>query len=296
MSQIIKNQAFNFFIQQGGKVEDWGENEETNAVEEMLKRWRDSEWGSILRRRKKQSRRQMSRWVGVSFEIGDVVGVNILGEPAESIRERISSRSNLPSRKVSSSPSQTQIHGEEAPHSFATESYVTAHTEPTPALSISPDPEYYTPSQEHRNLYSPNTTAGPIPSSPTSSTALLRPSLRNGVFQKKALSEVHHRPTIKMPSTTMKTDGNINVKTTGKGKIVHYSNSPAAEQEEPVAASPSEVLERTGSAIADTSAAATATTNSQPDIDWGDVVMRGIGIPFILSHFRYDMKYRPNAC
>ena len=282
MSQIMKNNAFSFFIREGGKVEDWGENEERSAVEEMLKRWRNSEWGAIWSGRKKQSR-QTSRWVGGSFEIGDLLGVNILEEPTESIRDRISNRS---SRKTSSSPSQTQVQTEEVSLATGIETFDTARTEPGP--SISADPQYYSTSQNNHILTSPDA-EGQMPGSATSSTALLRPSSgpRHDISQGEALSEVLRPPVAMMPSTVTVTKsdgpGNINLQAKGKGKLVHYADSPSASPEAPGPAPPSEVLERTGSAVAGTSSAATVTTD--PSMEWGEVVMRGIwnSIHFFVS-------------
>ena len=106
MSHIVKKHAFDFFIHGGGNAEDWGEDEERNTTEEMLKRWRSSEWGKILWNRKKESR-QVSHWVGGSFEIGNFLGMNIIhNEATESIRDGISSRS---SRRAKSSTGTDQI-------------------------------------------------------------------------------------------------------------------------------------------------------------------------------------------
>ncbi|KNZ80953.1 Meiotically up-regulated gene 56 protein [Termitomyces sp. J132] len=95
ISEIIKRNAFSFFIRQGGRPEDWGEDEEHNVVEEMFRRWRDSEWAHIWRRRReKEAVTQPSHWVGNSFEIGQFLGVNILKDN-EATRDIIS-MTNLP--------------------------------------------------------------------------------------------------------------------------------------------------------------------------------------------------------
>jgi hypothetical protein len=84
------------------------------------------------------------------------------------------------------------------------------------------------------------------------------------------------RPNLKMPHT----DGNIGLKDKGKARVVHYAdfpqaiNSPAAMSDTP--ASPSEVLERSGQGVEDTSAGAMVDNGAFQDAyGWDDVIMRG---------------------
>src|SRR5580704_16352070 len=81
LSMMVKDHAFNFFIREGGKAEDWEESQESNTVEEMLKRWQDSEWGRTLLRWKRESH-TTSHWVGGSFEIGNFLGINTIKDDA----------------------------------------------------------------------------------------------------------------------------------------------------------------------------------------------------------------------
>jgi hypothetical protein len=75
LRDVIKAHAYEFFKGHGGKDEDWGEEEEMSVREEMLRRWRQSEWGKL--RNAKESGTK-NRWVGTSFDIGTFLGVNIL--------------------------------------------------------------------------------------------------------------------------------------------------------------------------------------------------------------------------
>jgi hypothetical protein len=83
LSNIIQEHAFQFFISQGGNEEDWGAHEAESIREEMLRRWGDSEWGEIWKRRMQKTHEPINvrQWVGGSFEIGNFLGVNILDEP-----------------------------------------------------------------------------------------------------------------------------------------------------------------------------------------------------------------------
>ncbi|KAJ7644051.1 Pleckstrin homology domain-containing protein [Roridomyces roridus] len=87
LAHLFKEHAFAFFINQGGHEEDWEESREQSVGEEMLRRWRETEWG-IIRRRKQTKTKQL--WIGSSFEVGNILGVNVL---EESIHDRMSSRS-----------------------------------------------------------------------------------------------------------------------------------------------------------------------------------------------------------
>jgi len=74
LRDVIKAHACEFFKGHGGKDEDWGE-EEMSVREEMLRRWRQSEWGKLQGVKEIGAR---NRWVGTSFDIGVFLGVNIL--------------------------------------------------------------------------------------------------------------------------------------------------------------------------------------------------------------------------
>ncbi|KAJ7069875.1 Pleckstrin homology domain-containing protein [Mycena amicta] len=89
ISQFIKDHAFAFFIQQGGTEEDW---DEQGVREEMLRRWRESEWGLFRRKQNADKHAKLPKWIGSSFEVGNILGVNVLQEQAESIRASSSHR------------------------------------------------------------------------------------------------------------------------------------------------------------------------------------------------------------
>ncbi|KAI6122485.1 hypothetical protein EDD16DRAFT_1705067 [Pisolithus croceorrhizus] len=77
LSRAMDNHAFHFFVRQGGKLEDWNDDTRADIRTELVRRWRESEW---IRPSQRQSRIVIhpTRWAGCSFEIGNVLGVNIL--------------------------------------------------------------------------------------------------------------------------------------------------------------------------------------------------------------------------
>ncbi|TFK73572.1 hypothetical protein BDN72DRAFT_834437 [Pluteus cervinus] len=96
VSHLLKEHAFTFFLRRGGKAENWGEAEEQSTLEEMMQRWKKSEWGSIWSHRQKQANQSSTfpgSWIGGSFEVGSVLGVNVLQDSA-SLRDRATDQLN----------------------------------------------------------------------------------------------------------------------------------------------------------------------------------------------------------
>ncbi|KAI5986139.1 Pleckstrin homology domain-containing protein [Pisolithus albus] len=77
LSRAMDNHAFHFFVRQGGKLEDWNDDRRADIRTELVRRWRESGW---IRPSHRQSRTAIypTHWAGCSFEIGNVLGVNIL--------------------------------------------------------------------------------------------------------------------------------------------------------------------------------------------------------------------------
>ncbi|KAF8650148.1 hypothetical protein AX16_005383 [Volvariella volvacea WC 439] len=88
---MLKDHARAFFLSRGGREENWDENEEQNALEEMSQCWHDSDWGTAWRQRRKHVHKR--RWVGGSFEVGNMVGVNVLDKSA-TLEERVINQLN----------------------------------------------------------------------------------------------------------------------------------------------------------------------------------------------------------
>lgn len=312
---IIKENAFKFFVHTGGRLEDWGEDQEQSTRHEMLQRWRNSEWGNVWgSRRKKESRvGPANYWVGGSFEIGRFLGIDVLQETG-STRNRASSLStgNAPTSK-----SQSHTEGEPRPSATTQDTFVSnflpsavgkSPTEPGPSsmardTSISASSDFLPSARldlDDGTPYVNGTVSVGSSVRDTSSTELLKPSLDrvrfNGLDGASAQTEVVPRPIIGVPSFSVSTDGQAQGNSKGKGKLVHYEDIPEQEPSSPVP--PSEVLERTGDAVEGTSAGATASGSLSPksaSLDWGDVVMRGNGMEFPLLCRGIDFR-RKTGC
>jgi hypothetical protein len=256
ISQIIREHAFAFFIQQGGNEEDWEETREQSVRwawtgsqdliltkyylvvrEEMLRRWRETEWGTIWGRRQSKGKepKQAKRWIGGSFEVGDILGVNILAEPAESIRERMSNRS---ARSASQKPP------------AASSSHL--------PLSVDEGVSaFFTPEEGATSFFAPEPPGG----------STLRPTLSVGVAEndvRRAQSDFAARPTLELSTAQVKSDSHVPGIGKQRERAVHYAESPVREVDSP--APPSAVLERSLSQLPDTSAQAMRTPDPPSNI------------------------------
>lgn len=211
--------------------------------EEMLRRWRETEWGTILGHRKQSKEpKQAKRWIGGSFEIGNILGVNILAEPAESIRERMSNRSVRSARSKPGPSSSSQLDG-------AT--------------------QFYTPNQSDATSF--------FAQAPEAGGSILRPTLGVELEDegRRAQSDFGARPPLTISTSTpaVKSDTHVPVIAKQRERLVHYAQSPTRDDASP--APPSEVLERTTSELPDTSAQAMSMLETPKSVPWGEVVMRG---------------------
>jgi len=289
---VVKNNAFNFFIRRGGRAEEWGENEERGVKEEMLRRWKDSEWAAVWsnRKRKDASSRGAGetshKWVGGSFEVGQFLGANILedlDDHTEEILNGDDAEGTSPPRRVhrrSVSGSQVTPHGP-PPAGLASLTWDTTSSLHAAASSsrLKPDSEtletssFDSSSQRH---------SGPV----SSDTYLLRSTAEqarsNHLPESGAPSEPVPRLLSKKPSIPA-CGGSTQFDRKGKGKAVHYVET---ETNGPVLSPVSEVLEGNrgvlGNATAGASTIPEPVQSPKCDDNLDDVIMKGSLPPILL--------------
>jgi len=81
---VLLRRAYQDFLRQDGRMEDWGQESEAAVRQGIWKRWQESKWGGSLQHRRRDAPVITQRWVGGSFEVGNVLGVNILDNPTAS--------------------------------------------------------------------------------------------------------------------------------------------------------------------------------------------------------------------
>lgn len=158
LSRVMDNHAFHFFVHQGGKLEDWNDDTRADIRTELVRRWRESEW---IRPSHRQSRTATyaTRWAGCSFEIGNVLGVNILD------------KHTIPVSSARTAQVPDQVAAAATPSSTAT-----THV-PTPAgsRSLPPDSDHTLPSlPEGSSNHNDSSSSALLPSA--SAPALSEPS------------------------------------------------------------------------------------------------------------------------
>jgi len=256
LRDVIKAHAYEFFKGHGGKDEDWGEEEETSVREEMLQRWRQSEWGKLRGVKEIGAR---NRWVGTSFDIGVFLGVNILDKAPLAT-------SPMPSPPVSPTKSTHATPTKSGKLPSAVETFVTAQTQHSPH------------SPTRRNGLS----SGNLPDlqTPSSYFALATPSGEQpGAAPEESLQGSSHvMDRLQAPdlASVSQSDNTADQPATpsqhkGKKKQVRYEDN--TYEDEPT--SPSSVLARSGQEVIETSAGAVEA--ARVDITTGEegVLMRG---------------------
>lgn len=78
---VLDRNARAFFLRQGGKAQDWDDGARDNARDELMKRWQECPWTRALRHKTHRGVGS-THWVGTTFEVGSILGVNVLDRHA----------------------------------------------------------------------------------------------------------------------------------------------------------------------------------------------------------------------
>ena len=260
VSRIVKEHPFHFFLQEGGRAEDWNVEEEQHITDELVERWKSSEWGQLWTRRHHRKKEPHSagdyHWFGTSFEVGTLMGVNVLqgkehvtnlAARCNAARDKIDDRSN---NLLGTDTSQL---------------YVASTNEPSTSR-ISGDALDSTLSVEVTSMETPV----------TSRTTLLPPRQSDTMSLKdESLSpnnDLEIRPT--MSTNISRDSAQLLSIGKGKGKEVRYSDHPGPGLSTPSAVPPEDMLKRTKSTV--DSSASSAFSIAVQGLTWGDVILRGV--------------------
>jgi hypothetical protein len=266
VSRLVKEHAFHFFLHEGGKAEDWDEEEEQHITDELARRWKSSEWGQLWTRRHHRKKETQSvgghHWFGTSFEVGTLMGVNVLHghehitnlaarcNPATNGTDK--SSTNLlgaqPHVTSTSAPSTSQGSGD-APDSALSIDMTTTETPTTSRTTLLP-PRHFDAMLNDESL-------SPSNDQEVVSEYLLRPALSTDISRTSAIS-----------------DGQPLSNSKGKGKAVRYSDHPGPGLSSPSFVPPEEVLKRTKSTV--DAISSSASSIAAQGYTWGDVILRGI--------------------
>ena len=260
VTSVLRDNAFKFFLHHGGKADDWKEDDEQDLIDELLSRWKGSEWGQLWERRHHTQEQQSvisNKWFGTSFEVGTLLGVNITQSqrhlnafsvhPTESLPQELPGLMNLETgdsmgaKALSTFPTDilspgSVNAGEEGNNDFATTSETSRYQ-----------------ANDSRNDARP-------------SSDLLNLALSDNVA----------------PSG-LDPDRRLTAEEKGKAKV-HYLKAPEDNNTaSPVSTDPEMVLERTKTTVGlDTSFSANPTfvldnikSSTPSELSWGGIVLRG---------------------
>ena len=277
VSRLLKEHAFHFFLHEGGKAEDWDEGEEQHITHELAKRWKLSEWGQLWTHRHHRRKKEFQgigghQWFGTSFEVGTLMGVNVLHlrgkehpmnpclNPARDEVDEGSSEARL------GAPSTTQVNAEP----ILSNKITTVETPTTSKTALlSPRRSRTLPLENDKRLLPSNDRR-------VASDYILRPAVYTDISKASAMS-----------------DGQLLSNAKGKAKAVqsaeHLGTGPSSQSPVP----PEEVLQMTKSTV-DANASPASIAVQGPI--WGDVILRGIFNCFSIQIFiRIDFIERQNV-
>ena len=281
VTRLVKAHAFRFFLHEGGDKADWDSLQEESTVEELMKRWKDSEWGRLWSRRHERRLGKFEgslnasapQWVGTSFEIGNFLGVNVLQD-----QEHIHARGAHPAPPHSFNGVRPPI---SAMSSMGFSSFLT-RTEGRSSKASHYESALDSP-LHGEGFKSDSTPDEPTPAS--SITGLL--SHQDQKSKSKSQPNLQlPKPPADIPRTQSDMPAELNTK--GKARMVHYEIAPLSETSPSEVTSrptlPERVLQRRKSSLANTSYAATAaamepSVTSPPNLPEdnivNDAVLRG---------------------
>ncbi|KAH9080423.1 hypothetical protein EDB83DRAFT_2339328 [Lactarius deliciosus] len=271
VEELIDQYAYAFYLKLGGSEEDWNEEQENYVKDEMMRRWRDSAWGRLWRRRKEISDTTHARWVlpndAGSFQVGEFLGLNTYAEQT-SRDTRLT-----PGSSARTGPSTSLVYLD-GPSMVTKDSFVTARShvspepETLPSQPSSPPPDMPVPSNGSCDILAVTSTTNLLPATaadrlserhrtrtgPTDAMPSLKPALRA-----RALTQAKSDGAI--DGTTGATLGLSLNSGSGKGKAKKAVRLPSdphpfGTPTLPASVSPGEVLQRTGSELHGTSATA----------------------------------------
>jgi len=273
LSRAMDNHAFHFFMLQGGKLESWNDDTRAHVRADLIRSWRENDWVRRFQRRSGAADRHPTRWSGCTFEIGNLLGVNILDKHPQ----------------AASDPSTVEASDHAANAAVASSSmaaggtYVAAPANsclPSPNRSLSPLSEGSgndIHSSSLAPLLSPSATALSEPSE-AGAAALQRPILKKDLLTRKGDSSGHGvQPTTVFDRGTARA---TSVQTPDAGsstQVAAHENLVDGLPSGGSPAPPDDVLTRAGHETAECSAGAIDAQPRQPRDD--EVILRGKYMP-----------------
>ncbi|KAF8271996.1 hypothetical protein EI94DRAFT_452111 [Lactarius quietus] len=165
VEELIGQYAYAFYLKLGGSEENWNEEQESYVKNEMLRRWKESAWGRLWRRRNENLDASHGRWVLPNdagfFQVGEFLGLNTYAEPP-SRGTRLT-----PGSPTQAGPSSTVYLTDPSAatrdHFVTARSHVSPEPEMEPAQSLSLPPDASVSSNESCGIHAVTSSTNLIP-------------------------------------------------------------------------------------------------------------------------------------
>lgn len=280
---VLDRNTHAFFLRQGGRAQDWDVDARENMRDELTKRWQECPWRRSLQY-KPHLRTGAQHWVGNTFEVGSILGVNVLDTHA-------------PTPTPSGVPKTPQLEPQpEVPYASTTalssvglRSYWTARSQlslPSPQGSSSTTslPEQHGGELSAFSSDSPlleTTSAPPFPTDhvPQEGSGAPRSILKQPAGTSSSKPRTKHHG-VSLLDWDAKRKVPLRRKERKPSLSAHARRLPLEdEQAEAGPVSPGAVLARTGSEVVECSAGATAEASPSQEAP-DNIFLRGLWIPF----------------
>lgn len=271
VTRVLRDNAYKFFLHHGGKPDDWKEGEEADMIDELVQRWKTSEWGQLWGRRHRQQQNEPQSsapngWFGTSFEVGTLLGVDVIQIQGHlnslAVRSRAPGASSM--QRDNAAPLTTD-QGTSAIQTFATPLTNTTQidTDVTSSASIN--------NQALQDVLVPATSRDSL--LPSRTEGLATTPSQSGSQRIDPTPGIHIDPPLKAHEK-------------GKAKVHYADTAMEAGLTTPGSVPPEEALG--GTLVPNVSLAATvapeAMTSPTPsEFRWGDIVLRGESSFYLLA-------------
>ena len=280
---VLDRNAHAFFLRQGGRAEDWDDGARDNVRDELMKQWQECPWTRALRRTTQRGA-GVGHWVGTTFEVGSILGVNVLDGHA--LTPAAPSEPVAP--EAPQQEPQVPYASTTALSSIGPRSYWTARSHLSPPSLHSPQRSVSTtsvPEQHGGNLSaissgSPLIATASAPSIPTGHVPRQGDGAPRSILKHPAGTSSIKPRTKRRGVSLLARDAKRKVQLPPKESRPSPNDADAmpSEGEQPEAdegpVSPAAVLARTGNEVVECSAGATAGGTSR------DIFLRGLWNPF----------------
>lgn len=293
---VLDRNAHAFFLRQGGRAEDWDDGARDNVRDELMKQWQECPWTRALQRTTQRGA-GVTHWVGTTFEVGSVLGVNVLDSHASTP----AAPSEAPQQE-----SQVPYASTTALSSIGPRSYWTARSHLSPPSPHSPQGSVSTASlpEQHGGDLSALSSGSPLLATTSAPSVPTEHVPRQGNNAPRSILKPPAGTSSSKPRTKRRGVSLLDRKAKRKVQLQPKETRPdpndvdampsEGEQADEGPVSPAAVLARTGNEVVECSAGATPEGTPMQEA-LGDIFLRGLWNPFIICVT--PLKFpRSNAC